>query len=253
MQTRPNFSLHAISPDDLVHQLAAIDITVPLVSEGRTKEHCEQYMMARLLATTAKASLLRYPLQLIHGDKHGERPDFVVRFGQEEVGVECVEANHSDHYHIEDIRERLYPEAMNFGQRFEPGKSFLTSDEKHDIASGEASGPPWMSGSMKRNWIAAMEFTIAGKTEKLRKGNYEASRATWLLVHDEWPNPIHFYPEAVRLAAKELHAVLVVPCFVPPAFDQIFLESGKQLFRLDRNGLDAFFIPTLWNNGLMSL
>lgn len=242
MKNRPNLSLRAASPDDLLRQLAAIDITVPLVTAGRTKEHREQHMMARLLATVANTSLLRFPIQVTHT----ERPDFVLRMRNEEVGVECVEANHPENYHIECIRESEYPEAMNFGQRFEPGKLTHTKTQKHEIASGQTAGPPWMPDSMRTNWIAAMEFTVADKLDKLRAGNYIAQRPAWLLIHDEWPNPIRFYPEAIRLAATELHLMLA-PHFVPPTFTEILLASGYQLFKLDRNTHEVLSIPRLWN------
>ena len=85
---RPNLTLSAVSPADLLAQLRAIDITVPLVTEGRTKEHREQYMMARFLATAARTQRLIFPLDVVHGEK----PDFLLRLADAEIGAECVEA-----------------------------------------------------------------------------------------------------------------------------------------------------------------
>ena len=226
MKIRPNLSLSADNPTQLIRQLSAIDTTVPLINEGRTKEHREQYMMARLLATIAHTPLLKYPLQITHA----EQPDFVFDFSESCIGVECVEANHPDNYHIEEIRERMYPESMNFGQQFVAGTKTLTQDEKYEIASGQYAGTAWASGSMQRNWVEGMQFVIDGKTTKLRQGNYLAERPTWLLIHDEWPNPIHFYPDKVREAAAKLH-VLIAPLLNPPAFVHILLASGDQLFQ----------------------
>ena len=244
MGTRPNLTLSATSPDDLHAQLRAIDIAVPLVSEGRTKEHREQYMMARLLATMAKAGQLEFPLDLVHGEK----PDFTLSLAGFELGAECVEAVPPEHYHIEDIRERLYPGAMNFGQKFEPGEQNFTSDEKHEIASGERAGPPWMPAAMRRNWVASMEYVIAGKTAKLRKGNYAASATNWLLVQDEWPNALHFYPQKVREAAGEL-LVRLEPFFSLPAFQSIFIASGNKLLCFQKGQLYVEEICNLWQDG----
>lgn len=241
MRNRPSLTLSAASPADLHAQLRAIDITVPLVSERRTKEHREQYMMARLLATLVKASRLAFPLELVHGEK----PDFTLSLAGVELGAECVEAVPPEHYHIEDIRERLYPTAMNFGQKFEPGEQNFTSDEKREIASGVRAGPPWTPTSMRRNWVAAMEFVIAGKTAKLRKGNYSAYATNWLVVQDEWPNALHFYPEKVREAAGEL-LIRLEPILSPPAFQSIFIASGNQLLCFRSGQLHIEQICDLW-------
>lgn len=242
MRIRPNLSLTAVSAIDLQAQLTAIDIAVPLVSEGRTKEHREQYMMARFLATAASAGHLDFPLELLHADK----PDFLLRFAGVEVGAECVEAVPSEHYHIEDLRERLYPDAMNFGQRFEPGEENFTLEEKHDIASGKLAGPPWMPHTAKRNWISAMEYVVAGKTAKLRKGNYLGNVPTWLLLQDEWPNSLHFYPEQVRAASEELLERLT-PLLVPPAFQAVFIASGNQLLCFKEGQLAIEVLCNLWS------
>jgi hypothetical protein len=242
MRTRPNLTLSAVSSADLQAQLRAIDIAVPLVSEGRTKEHREQYMMARFLATAASAGRLSFPLHVVHGEK----PDFLLRLAGVEVGAECVEAVPPEHYHIEDLREKHYPDAMNFGQQFDPGEENFTLDEKLDIASGKRTGPPWMPETAKRNWIAAMEYVVAGKTAKLRKGNYSANSTTWLLVQDEWPNSLHFYPEQVRAAAKELVERLA-PLLAPPAFQAVFIACGNQLLCLKEGQLAIEEVCNLWS------
>jgi len=240
MRSRPNLTLSAASRADLHAQLRAIDITVPLGSEGGTR-HREQYMMARLLATMARANRLEFPLELAHGEK----PDFTLSLAGVELGAECVEAAPPEHGHIADIRERLYPTAMNFGQTFEPRKQNFTLEQKHEIASGVRAGPPWMPASMRRNWVAAMEFAIAGKTAKLRKGNYSANATNWLVVQDEWPNALRFYPEEVREAAGEL-LIRIEPLLCPPAFQSIFIASGDQLLCFRSGQLHVEQICDLW-------
>jgi hypothetical protein len=72
----PRLSLFANSRDELLEQLSAIDIAEPLVTEAsRTKDHREQYMAARLMATLARDSELVYPAQL----QHREKPDFALQ------------------------------------------------------------------------------------------------------------------------------------------------------------------------------
>jgi hypothetical protein len=241
MSKRPNLTLSAASAEDLHAQLRAIDIAVPLVTEGRTKEHREQFMMAHFLATAAKANKLGFPLDVAHSEK----PDFLLRLAGAAVGVECVEAVPKELYQIEVLREKHYPDAMNFGQRFEPGEETLTWDKKHEVASGRRAGPPWMPAAAKRNWISAMQYVVHGKTEKLRHGNYSSSISTWLLVRDEWPNSLQFYPERVREAAAELWPKLA-PLFVPPAFQAVFIESGGQLLCFEEGQFTVEQVCDLW-------
>lgn len=198
--------------------------------------------MARFLATAASAGRLDYPLDVVHGEK----PDFLLRLAGVEVGAECVEAVPSEHYHIEALREKLYPDAMNFGQRFDPGEENFTLDEKHEIASGKRAGPPWMPEAAKRNWVSAMEYIVAAKTTKLHKGNYSANNSTWLLVQDEWPNSLQFYPEQVRAAAQELLERLA-PLLSPPAFQAVFIACGSQMLCFKEGQLAVEEVCNLWS------
>jgi hypothetical protein len=241
MTTRPNLTLSAVSPADLRAQLRAVDITVPLVTEGRTKEHREQFMIARFLATAVTTNRLAFPFAVVHGEK----PDFLLDLAGVEIGVECVEAVPKERYQIELLRKKHYPEAMNFGQHFEPGEDNFTWDERHEIASGLRAGPPWMPATAKRNWIAAMQYVVAGKTAKLRQGNYSTSRSTWLLVRDEWPSSLQFYPEQVRDAAEEL-ARSLAPLLSEPAFDAVFIECSDQLLCLEAGQLTVEDVCDLW-------
>lgn len=241
MSARPNLALSAVSAADLLTQLRAIDITVPLVTEGRTKQHREQFMMARFLATLAETHKIAFPLNLIHSEK----PDFLLVLDGVEVGVECVEAVPKEWYQIEVQREKQYPDAMIFCQRFKPGESPLTRDEKDEIASGRRSGQPWMPKAAKLNWIEAMLYFVGKKTAKLRQGNYSPYNSTWLLVRDEWPNPVRFYPQQAQEAAIELGCRLAL--LAQPAFGAVFIESGNQLFCYEQSGLTTEEIYDLWN------
>ena len=241
MNTRPNLTLSAVSTEDLHAQLRAIDIAVPLVTEGRTKEHRERFMMARFLATAAKSNRLAFPFAVVHSEK----PDFLLRLAGLEVGAECVEAVPKELYQIEVLHETHYPEAMNFGQRFEPGEENRTWDEKHEVASGRRAGSAWMPATAKQNWISAMQHVVAGKAEKVRQGNYSSRSSMWLLVRDEWPNSLQFYPQQVREAAAELRHELA-PLFVQPAFQAVFIESGGQLLCFEESRLTVEEVCDLW-------
>ena len=237
----PLFALSAASKTDLFAQLRRVDITVPLITEGRTKEHRERYLMARILATLASADLLAFPIKVFHSEK----PDFLLSFDGSEIGAECVEVVPQELYEIEVLREKLYPHEMNFGQIFKPGQQKFTLEEKHGIARGEVLGPPWMPDMAKRNWIAAIMHFIAGKTKKLRNGNYSSTATNWLLLQDEWPTSLRFYPEQVREAAVEC-SKQVDSMLEPPSFQAIYVASGEQLLMFKRGSVRVEPIFNLW-------
>ena len=78
----------AKSRRQLLDCLASQDIMVPARTQGRAKEHCERYGAFRLLATLATLDRLEYPATLNHRD----RPDFLLRVGDGDIGLEFTEA-----------------------------------------------------------------------------------------------------------------------------------------------------------------
>ena len=119
----PRLNLAARTPDELLTQLAAIDITVPLRTEGRTTSHCERYLAARLLSTLAGTDEISFPLEIVHQEK----PDFALTFGGRTVGMECTEAVSNEWAQIDAIRERDFPESTIMLPMFKPGsKTFST-------------------------------------------------------------------------------------------------------------------------------
>jgi hypothetical protein len=238
----PNLSLNAESASTLFAQLRRIDITVPLVTEGRTSQHREQYMMARFLSTAARLGKVAFPLAIEHRDK----PDFVLSADGTEIGVECVEAVPEEWYEIEAIREREFPDAVNFGQIFRPGEKVFDKQQKIDIARGKQAGPPWVGKMTERHWAEAMEHFIGLKIEKLRAGNYSSYEEMWLLIQDEWRVPL-YRPREVQGAAQ-LCASRIAHLLNPPCFRAIFICSGNLLFCYENGRLDVEEIHDLWRN-----
>lgn len=205
-------SLSADTPTDLLSQLRNIDITVPSITKDRPNRARERYTMARFLATIAESKLVCYPLTIEHRDK----PDFALRHQNGEIGVECVEAVPDEWYRIQEIRDRDFPDALNFGQHFQPGKRVFTDEERIEIANGSRASYPWVGNMAEEEWAKAMEHFIGSKTNKLRSGNYSEFQNMWLLIQDECRVPIHS-EEDVREAAKmcltRISEFLVSPCF----------------------------------------
>lgn len=233
-------NLVASSSEDLLSQLAATDITVPLRTEGRTTEHCERYMTARMLATLANTPSLEYPLRVEHRDK----PDFVIHYPTKEIGIECIEAVSDEWAHIDAIRERDFPDSAIMLPMLKPGERTLTNVQRIEIASGRLCGPPWVGKMAERQWADAISHFVGRKTNKLRAGAYDLSRETWLLIQDEWRVPIHRLEE--RFEAAELCVAKLDSHCTLPAFSRIYVADSKWLLRLVPGPIDVQPIQDIW-------
>lgn len=80
--------IEATSATELLKRLTALDISVPLRTEGRTKDHGERAWICRFLATFAETGLLDFPLCVDHID----RPDIVLHLPSSSIGLEITEA-----------------------------------------------------------------------------------------------------------------------------------------------------------------
>lgn len=237
----PRLHLRAETAADLLRQLEAIDIAVPLHDEKRTTSHREQYMAARLLSTLAEADMLSFPLCL----EHREKPDFGLLLPEKAVGIECVEATHTEWAQIQAIRENDFPDALVFLPMLKPGEINFSKDERIQIARGERSGPPWVGSMAKQQWAEAIAYFVNLKTEKLRKGNYSEFGENWLLVQDEWPVPL-YRPEE-RLEAATMCLSLMRSLVRPPCFTNIFVGNSSWLLHIRERGVEMHEMRDLWH------
>ena len=171
-----------------------------------------------------------------------DKPDFILHFAGATVGAECVEAVPQELYEIEALRERFYPDALNFGQHFTPGERVFTHQEKHEIASGERAGSVWMPESSRKNWTEALIHFVQEKRAKAVAGNYGNGASPWLLIHDEWPTALRFYPQQVREAAHALASELHIQPFA-----HVFVATGDQLLCFQSGSVAIRPIPPLWS------
>ncbi len=238
---RSKLNLVAANPAELKELLSAINITVPLETEGRKKEHRERYMMARLLATLSGSGSLKFPVLL----DHRERPDFALQIADRRVGVECVEAVPEQWAEIQTFREENFPDAWISPPMFRPGDKALSRKRQTEIAKGERLGPPWVGQMAQKQWIAAIESFVAQKTKKLRAGNYNEFDENWLLIQDEWPVPLYGRKEREEAASsckQKLGELLM-----SPAFANIFITNSKWLIHIAPNRVETMSIYDLWD------
>lgn len=238
----PRLNLAASSRVELQSKLSSTDITVPFRTEGRTSQHCERYMAARLLSTLADTDELTFPLEIAHTD----RPDFTLTMAGTKVGLECTEAVSEEWAQIDAFRERDFPEAMVMLPMLRPGKASFSLEERLAIAKGEKAGSPWVGKMAERQWAQAQAHFIEAKTKKLRAGNYSAfgSENVWLLIQDEWRVPVYGREQVLDAARRCME--LIQPLLAPPAFGRIYIGNSKWLVRLVPGPLEIRAMRNLW-------
>lgn len=196
--------------------------------------------MARVLATLAEAPEIRYPIRVLHREK----PDFALCLNDSCVGVECVEAVSEEWKRIAAIRDKEFPGALVFPPMLKPGQRVFSNLERVDIASGERAGPPWVGNMAERQWAEALAHFVAGKTRKLRAGNYTDFQRHWLIVQDEWRVPV--YEEDEKLEAARLCMPLLEESLRGFSFERIYVSSGPYVIRLAPAPVDIQLVRDLW-------
>lgn len=237
----PRLNLVAKTPTELLAQLAAIDIAVPLRTEGRKSHHRERYLVARLLSTLAETDELTFPIKISHQDK----PDFALTLAGTTIGLECTEAVSEEWAQIDAIRERDHPESIIMLPMLKPGTKKFTKEERIDIAKGQKAGSLWVGNMAERRWAEALAYFISEKTKKLRAGNYSAFPETWLVVQDEWRVPVHRLEE--RQEAALMCADMIQPMFKTPSFSRIYISNSSWLVRLAPEPVEVRAIRDLWS------
>ena len=236
----PRLTLAAQSPADLLVRLARVDIKVPHGADGRTAQHCEQYLMARVLATLAESPEIRYPVGL----QHREKPDFSLQLNECCVGVECVEAVPEEWKRIAAIRDKEFPDAVVFLPMLKPGRRVFSDPERVAIARGERAGPPWVGNMAERQWAEAVAYFVAHKTRKLRAGNYREFERNWLLIQDEWRVPV--YEKEDKLQAAQLCIPMLEESLGGFSFERVYVSSGPYVIRLAPGPVDVQLVRDLW-------
>ena len=214
--------LSAQSSINLLRQLAAIDISVPLRTEGRTTEHCERWSICRFLAAYAATDLLGYPLRI--GKR--ERPDFLLTLPAGEFGIEVTEAVPSDWAWADARHERLDYDNMVFLHRFRPGEPKRPKDEIDAIARGDTWGAGWVGDAPEREWAEVMLHFSLQKSKVLAKPGYDRFSGDWLLIYDNWPLPAVNARHAAAYFCDRLRAL-----DAPPPFARIFVECGSAIWQ----------------------
>ena len=229
-------SILAQKEEDLLRQLALIDISVPPIDQGRTTEHCEKWSICRLLSTLTKYQGLEFPIKLTKR----ERPDFCLHTGQRQIGIEFTEAIQADY-----ARARVLPEANSDESIIDPslfkwGVPKKSLAELRSIASKtKLTGPGWIGNEMEDEWSVAISDVSRRKTSKLNSQGFSKFDKSWLLIYDNLDSG------NIDLSCAYLVKELV-DYWSENSFDKIFVETGNFVIELQDGKFAKLKLNDVW-------
>lgn len=219
--------LKANSSVDLTDCLSKLDIEVPPRSEGRTTEQVERYAFAYLLSTLNERGKVSFPFSAAQED----RPDFVVKNGTTEIGIEHTEAVSQNEAHKAVLRDRHGDSGVHFlahastSDRRKSAKKLLQEIEADEPSEG------WVGDSVEKEWAEVMLHFSEIKMAKLSSPGFRRFQENWLLIYDNW----HLPAVNRSLGSKYLYQHLLDKNLLLK-FNRVFVLSGEKIceFSLDR-------------------
>lgn len=229
--------ISAANPNELLCQLAQLDISVPVRTEGRTTEHVERWSAARFLSSYARSSLIKYPLKVITRD----RPDLLLSMPDSRVGIELTEAVPTNWARTSALHGHRGYENVMFIPHCAPGEPPRSTEELDRIARGEQASPPWMGDAPEQEWADVMLHFAKEKAGKLNKAGFSRFDQDWVLIYDGWPLP----DVDEQLAASFLRDKLTnEPSTLP--FQVIFVEGNKYFWQFAKDQVTRAVINDIW-------
>ena len=223
----------------LTSALQALDIILPLRTEGRSTFHTEHWITARLLSTLNKHRRLAFPVSLQHRDT----PDFLLIQHALKVGVEATEAVSEQYAAYSALAEREFPDVLLEPSHFKWGTPRKNVEEMRDILRrGRLTGVPWVGERAEEEWALYMESIVRAKLEKLKQADYIKYNETWLSIYN-------------NLALPNVHlqraSVLLLPFLTDvwdksPTFSRIYVEHGPVILEIQKAETKHLVLEDLW-------
>lgn len=157
--------LRSKTGEGLGQRLAEIDSTVSRRSSGRSTAQRERWSLVHYLRTLHQNGLVRFPLEI----ERGERPDFVVRMGDQRFGLEVTEAGTTEFQRTTAQLEKA------------PPGSILERSEIREPGEG-LRGMPYLGDEPERLWTEDLVGVIQGKIKKMAM--YRDVGDCHLLIYD---------------------------------------------------------------------
>jgi hypothetical protein len=238
-------SLNATSYIDLLKQLRQVDISVPPISKGRTKQHTERWTMFRFLATFGEMFNLQYPLKVVHTDK----PDFRLRTPNKLIGAEVTSSMPEDYARALVLQQRYFPNSHIDLSEFRWGLPRKTSKELCELLrqwQTKLTGMGWVGDEVERDWAQTVSDSIRTKTETLNTEGFKNYMSNWLLIYDNVPQSSLNLDVSVELLRHNILNKLKDISKSWSRFDMVFVETKSSFVVIESEKYSIYKIRNLW-------
>ncbi|MFN3274448.1 MAG: hypothetical protein ACK41U_07220 [Paracoccus sp. (in: a-proteobacteria)] len=182
------------------------ELCKPIPARGllQTKEARERWTIGHALHASPGLFGARFPSEI----RHGDAPDFVLRYGQRIVGVEVVEAIPCELAHAYAVVNRSddgsdrFPSVLSFSD-FRSDEVRKTQAEVIETACDFSGSEPWLGDEPERHWVDFVSRAICRKIQKQKTGNYSSVSELHLLIADEVGGPANVDKAWQRLVDNE--------------------------------------------------
>ena len=219
----------ASSKDDLLGFLKqCYDMKLPPRTKGRTTQHREKLGMLRLMTNWANTDFLSYPMTLVHRDK----PDFLLCYGNKDVGIEFTEAISEEFAATSAQAERDDVEALFYMDQFKRGTGKRTASERRQIIQSRPSGHGWANEQAEYEWAQSIMDAVNKKTAAFNKPGFKKCDKNWLLIDDNLPvGPLS--SKNLETAMGYLSVALKGYWLQKNRYDEVIIETGNRLVQID--------------------
>lgn len=165
-----------------------------------------------------------------------ESPDFILRFGEERVGLEVTRSVWQEYVRGSKLHDSLYPAEWVITTNLMDGSKRRSNDEITAEMLNSGEDTPWKSCEQEMtDWGDKIARSLSAKRVRLNQPTFQKYSKNWLLIYDQpgLPNDTLTYEQAPRY----LTGLFAAPPKHHLDFDSIFLLSRRYLFRWRENKL----------------
>lgn len=236
------FNINVESSEELIRELELFDISVPNRSKGRKTEHTEKWAIIHFLATYLNENKLRFPLKTIHRDK----PDFYLKSGESEIGIECTEAIPKQYAWAAALWEQYFQPGFFDLNLFRWNSPVRSRKEIMDILSKSQKqliGVELSDRNINQEWAKWIQGCIEVKKRKFNKVEFEKFENNYLLIYDNLPVVINNLESATNILSDELRYFWSIQTEL--FFTEIIIVSGRIIVRITPTKKVPYQIPPI--------
>lgn len=230
--------LFANNKQELKSALSSMDISVPKRSDGRTKAHTERFAIAHMLSALLAKNKLAYPLGLIQR----ERPDFLLRINDSQIGIEHTEAIPQNEAHKTVLRDKVAGPDFYLISHHYPSENKQSAKELIEEIQANKAGPAWAGDAAEKEWSEVMLHFVKKKIEAMSKEGFEIFGENWLLIYDNW-----ILPALAREKAANLLLPKINECACFDSFDSVYIITGNLVLVFSNGAVVQHEVNNLWN------